>query len=267
MISIVTSVYNGEKFIESCIKNVIEQQCLNLEHVIIDGNSTDNTVEIIKKYADQYQHIQWISEKDKGQSDAMNKGIAMAKGEILSFLNVDDYYSTNVLNRIVEVFKSLPEPSLLVGNCNVLNDKEEIIQVSKPNKLSLFDLLTARYINYEIYLPLNPTSYFYHASLHKSIGLYNVDEHYVMDIDFILRAVQVATVSYKDEDFGNYRCIPNSKTFEDTLSGQSYSRNVRLLKYYRKDLSFPQQIKILFLELLAKLRYILWSLNKRGSTN
>ncbi len=267
MISIVTSVYNGEKFIEGCIKNVIEQQCLDIEHVIIDGNSTDNTVEIIKKYADQYQHIRWISEKDKGQSDAMNKGIAMAKGEILSFLNVDDYYSPNVLNRIVEVFESLPEPSLLVGNCNVINDRGEIIQVSKPNRLSLFDLLTSRYINYEIYPPLNPASYFYHASLHKSIGLYDVEEHYVMDIDFILRAVQVATVRYKDEDFGNYRYIPNSKTFEDNRSGQSYSRIVRLLKYYRKDLSFPQQIKILFLELLAKFRYIFWMLNKHGNKN
>jgi glycosyltransferase involved in cell wall biosynthesis len=96
MISIITPVYNGEEFIESCIKVVIDQACPEVEHIIVDGGSTDQTVDIIKQYAKQYPHIRWISEKDRGQSDAINKGIAMAKGEILSILNVDDYYEPNV---------------------------------------------------------------------------------------------------------------------------------------------------------------------------
>ncbi len=116
MISVITPVYNGEKFIESCIQVVIDQNCPNVEHIImdVDGGSTDRTVEIIKKYAEKYPYIRWISEKDKGQSDAMNRGIAMAKGEILAILNVDDYYEPNVLNQISKIFETLPEPSLLM---------------------------------------------------------------------------------------------------------------------------------------------------------
>jgi glycosyltransferase involved in cell wall biosynthesis len=88
-----TPVYNGQRFIEFCIKNVIDQHCSHAEHIIVDGGSTDGTVEIIKSYAEKYPHIRWISEKDNGQSDAMNKGISMAKGEILGVLNVDDFMS------------------------------------------------------------------------------------------------------------------------------------------------------------------------------
>ena len=106
MISVITPVYNGEQFIESCIKVVIDQACPGVEHIILDGDSTDRTVEIIKWYADQYPHILWVSEKDEGQSDAMNKGIAMAKGEIIGILNVDDFYEPNVLNRVSEIFKT-----------------------------------------------------------------------------------------------------------------------------------------------------------------
>ena len=100
MISVITPVYNGESFIESCIKIVIEQNCGDVEHIIVDGGSQDGTVTIIKQYAEKYPHIRWISEADQGQSDAMNKGLDMAKGNIISFLNVDDYYEPLVLNKI-----------------------------------------------------------------------------------------------------------------------------------------------------------------------
>ena len=85
LISVITPSYNGERFIENCIKNVIEQKCPEVEHVIVDGGSTDGTVDIIRHHAENYSHIRWISEPDQGQSDAMNKGIAMARGDILGF--------------------------------------------------------------------------------------------------------------------------------------------------------------------------------------
>jgi len=103
MISIITPVY-GERFIDSCIRVVIDQACLDFEHIIIDGGSTDRTVEIIKQYAEILTHPVDFR-KDNGQSDAMNKGIAMAKSLIL---NVDDFYEPDVLNRISEIFKALP---------------------------------------------------------------------------------------------------------------------------------------------------------------
>ncbi|MBC1223535.1 glycosyltransferase family 2 protein, partial [Nostoc sp. UCD120] len=193
MISIITPVYNGEKFIDSCLQVVIDQNCLEVEHIIVDGGSSDKTVDIIKDKANQYPHIRWISEKDKGQSDAMNKGIAMAQGEIIGVLNVDDFYEVNLLNRICEIFQTLPEPSFIVGNCNIINQKEQLIFINKPSQLRTIDLLLGRRLNddkmIDASFPVNPSAYFYHKSLHQKIGLYKVEDHYSMDIDFLLKAV------------------------------------------------------------------------------
>lgn len=240
MISVITPVYNGERFIESCLQNVIDQQCAGVEHIIIDAGSKDKTVDIIKQYADRYSYIRWISEPDQGQSDAMNKGIAMARGEILGILNVDDYYEPNVLNHIVEIFETLAEPSLLVGNCNVW-DADGFRGLNEPSKLKFTDLLLGRRINP---YPLNPSAYFYHASLHQVAGLYDVNEHYAMDYDFLFRAVQVAHLKYVDETWGNFRVIQGTKTFSDSQTGQGARRVRRLIRTYRKDLPWFQRLKV-----------------------
>ena len=241
MISVITPVYNGERFIESCIKVVIDQDCPDIEHIIVDGGSTDQTVEIIKQYAYNNPHIWWISEKDQGQSDAMNKGIAMAKGEIISFLNVDDFYEPNALNRVSEIFKELPEPSLLVGNCNIWGDDNKIQYLNRPKNLKITDLLS-----FISPFPLNPSAYFYHKSLHQKIGLYKVDEHYMMDIDFILKAIQqAATVQYVDEFWGNHRQIEGTKTMTIVKNGQHSVYYNRLLEEHWKTLPRIQQGEIL----------------------
>src|SRR5208283_3867853 len=141
-----------------------------------------------------------------------NKGIAIARGPIICFLNVDDFYEPGVLNRVLPYLKELPEPGLLVGNCNVWRDDETLWFVNKPAKIRIADLLLGPEVNP---WPINPSQYFYHASLHKKIGPYKVDEHYALDLDFILKAVRVAKVRYVDESWGNYRFIEGTKTFED----------------------------------------------------
>lgn len=244
MISIVTPVYNGRRYIEACIQSVISQNCPEVEHIIIDGGSTDGTVDIIRQNAEQYPHIRWISEKDRGQSDAMNKGITMARGEIIGILNVDDYYEPNVLNRVFLLFKSLPVPALLVGNCNVWNDQGSLILVNKPKKLRLADLLLGPNINP---FPLNPSAYFYHTELHQQVGYYKVDDPYTMDIDFIFKAVQRANIHYVDETWGNFRLISGTKTLEDMRRGTATSRQVLLLKSYRKELPLLQHLHVVFM--------------------
>jgi len=239
MISVITPVYNGERFIEACIQVVIDQQCPDVEHIIVDGGSNDQTVDIIKRYAERYSHIRWLSEKDQGQSDAMNKGIVMAKGEILAILNVDDYYEPNVLNKVSKLFEALPEPSLLAGNCNVWNDKEEIESINKPQKLNLSELLVGYGKNP---FPINPSAYFYHTSLHQKIGLYNIEEHYAMDVDFLFRAVQAASTTYINEVWGNYRRIEGTKTVSDIISGQNSYRVRNLMSIYRRDLPPLQRL-------------------------
>jgi glycosyltransferase involved in cell wall biosynthesis len=242
MISIITPVYNGEKFIESCIKTVIDQNCPTVEHIIVDGDSSDKTVNIIKYYADKYSHIRWISEKDNGQSDAMNKGIAMAKGEIMGILNVDDFYEPNLLNHILDLFKVQQVPSLLVGKCKVWNDKGQLAFVNQPKRLRLVDLLLGDEANH---FPINPSAYFYHTCLHKKAGLYKVDEEYGMDLDFILRAVQVANTKYIDEFWGNFRMIEGTKTVTDSKNGQGALRKKNILKNYQQFLPLFQRVYVL----------------------
>jgi glycosyltransferase involved in cell wall biosynthesis len=257
MISIITPVYNGERFIETCIKVVIEQNCPDIEHIIVDGGSTDRTVEIIQQYAVKHPYIRWISEKDKGQSDAMNKGIAMAKGEILGFLNVDDYYEPNVLNKTLEHFKCLPHPSFLVANCNIWEDIGKLDGINKPKRMKLSELLVGPWRHP---FPVNPSAYFYHTSLHEQVGLYDINEHYAMDIDFIFRAVQVATVKYVDETWGNHLRIEGTKTFNAILNNEALPRLCRLLKAYRKDLPplerFQVAVEYSLLRNIERIKYI-----------
>ncbi|WP_341525530.1 glycosyltransferase family 2 protein [Nostoc sp. UHCC 0302] len=247
MISIITPVYNGEKFIESCLQVVIDQNYLEVEHIILDGGSSDKTVDIIKEKANQYPHIRWVSEKDRGQSDAINKGISMAKGQIIGVLNVDDFYEPNVINRVCNIFKFLPEPSLIVGNCNILNQQDKLISINKPNRLQTLSLLLERRVNngtIDASFPVNPSAYFYHKSLHEKIGLYKVEEHYVMDLDFLLKAVSSSHVKYFNETWGNYRYYPGTKTFDDSARGNSLSRIKQLFDDYIKTLSLMEQWQI-----------------------
>jgi len=230
MISIITPVFNGERHIQKCILNVISQNCPNLEHIIVDGGSADNTVEIIKSFAQEYPHIRWVSEKDNGQSDAMNKGIRMAKGEILGFLNADDFYEPDVLNRVLEMFAALPEPGLLVGNCNVLDENGTLLYVNRPSRLQLREILSGSPF------PVNPSSYFYHKSLHSAIGNYEASEEYAMDVDFLLRAVQVAHIRYVDEVWGNFLFCAGTKTYTDMQGDLAFKRLKKLFRKYRKNL-------------------------------
>lgn len=213
-ISILTPVYNGERFIENCIQNVIQQGVPDLEHWVIDGGSTDRTMSIVKKYANQYSHLKWISEPDRGQSDAMNKGIALARAAVISFLNVDDYYEPDTLSFVIKAFEKLPEPSFLVGNTLWRDEEERVIKINKPRYRTL-----AKMLFYQEY-PHNPSAYFYHKSLHERIGGYDTDLQDVLDMDFIFRAVPQAKVIYVNKNLGNFRFIPGTKSFENTFHNE-----------------------------------------------
>jgi glycosyltransferase involved in cell wall biosynthesis len=249
-LSVITPVFNGIRFIEFCIQNVIDQRCREAEHLIIDGGSTDGSVEIIRKFAGMYPHIRWVSEQDKGQSDAMNKGIARAAGKILSFLNVDDYYEPGALNDVIPRFHSLPEPTLLVGNCNVWGEDGKLMSVCRPAQISLLELLRA---NYDNAFPLNPSAYFYHKSLHDRIGLYDVDENFGMDVHFIFKAVQAAHVVYVDRLWGNYRYLENTKTFQDVVSGMNSVRVKNITDHYRRLQPFHVKAWLSLTELTSRL--------------
>jgi glycosyltransferase involved in cell wall biosynthesis len=213
-----------------------------MEHIIVDGGSTDGTVEIIKYYAERYKHIRWISEKDKGQSDAMNKGIMMAVGNIIGFLNVDDFYEPGALYEVLNIIKRLPDPSLLVGNCNMWGDNGKFLGTNKPAYLELTQLLTADESRFPF--PVNPSAYFYYKSLHDIVGMYDTNEHYTLDLDFILRAAMHLKFVYIDKTFGNFRYIEGTKTFEDMKGDSGKKRFKQLIKKYRTKLPLEKRLKI-----------------------
>jgi glycosyltransferase involved in cell wall biosynthesis len=136
-ISIITPSYNQGNFIEDAIQSVLAQNYPNIEHIVIDAASTDNTVDILRKYP----HVKWISEKDKGQSDALNKGFKMATGDVIGWLNCDDFYLPGAFEKITKELSN-PKVDGVYSDLQFCNEKKEIVdyyQSNRPNKLlSLF---------------------------------------------------------------------------------------------------------------------------------
>lgn len=237
LLSIITPTYNASLHIESCILNVTSQQCSDVEHIIIDGGSTDGTIEIISKYADKSPHIRWISEKDSGQSDAMNKGIKMAKSEYISFLNADDFYQKNTLSDIINILSKSKPPEFLVGNCNVWDKNRDLVYINRPRKLRPWHILSGQF------LPVNPSAYFYQKKLHNKAGYYAVENYYNMDIEFIIMASTVTKMKYFDQLWGNFLILPNSKTGSDAKAGNMIDRKNDLINKKLKELGIYIQLR------------------------
>ena len=146
LISIITVVYNGEKYLEQTINSVINQTYKNIEYIIIDGGSTDGTLDIIKQYE---QHIAyWISEPDKGQSDALNKGIKKANGQVLGWLNADDYLLPNALKKFIHFYNNNNNYDFYYANYQWVNEHGILLKIIKPYKRYsyLFNTLYGCYI-------------------------------------------------------------------------------------------------------------------------
>lgn len=222
-LSIITPVFNSKTFIRSCLENVITEiknakSHSVIEHIICDGASTDGTIEIIKAYASNYPHIQFFSEKDTGQSNAMNKGIRHARGPVIGFLNVDDFYENGTFKLILKKIKKEKPLSLWMGNCQMWGDKDIRLSLNKPKAYNLYQLIAGYETSY------NPSAYFYHKRLHDIIGYYDEADHYTMDLDFLIRAYGVASLFYTNATWGNFRFIPGAKTFEDAQKGAMFQR-------------------------------------------
>jgi glycosyltransferase involved in cell wall biosynthesis len=176
LVSIITVVYNGEKHIEQTINSVLNQTYSNIEYIIVDGDSKDNTLNIIKKYEDKIAHF--ISEKDSGIYNAMNKGLALAKGEIIGILNADDYYFENTLQQVVDIF-SISQSDIVYGNMvklRTIQNKDYLKEVA-PN-ISLMERT----------MPIFHPATFVKKSVYEKIGNFNEKYKLSADYDFIYRA-------------------------------------------------------------------------------
>ncbi len=258
LLSIITPVFNGERFLAGCIENFLAQRCPEAEHLIIDGGSTDRSVEIIRAHAQAHPHIRWVSERDRGQSDAMNKGLAMARGAYVSFLNADDFYEPGTLRRVVELLRSTPpaeRPEFLLANCRVVDDGGRVLGASCPGPITHRDLLLG--LNKTTF-PVNPTAYFYARSLHDRVGPYQVDEHQHMDVEFMLRVTRVVTPRYHDEWWGNFRLYEGTKSEQGANGRKMQARWREIIDPFRDALPWPQRPVIKWLSLFYDSRYYDW---------
>jgi len=208
-LTIITPTLNAEAFIVGCLQNVAAQGLADIEHLVVDGGSEDNTRAFVLTFAETAEHsVRLIDASGTSQSAAMNRGLAEANSGIIGILNADDYYEPKIFESILSRFARLRKASFLCGNCNIRDLQEEITSVNKPRQMNFSDLLAGRPY------PWNPSAYFYHKSLHDMVGLYDENDPLTMDLDFLLRAIQVADVRYFDETWGNFRYIPGTKTHQ-----------------------------------------------------
>lgn len=173
--TVVTVVYNGALHIEKAIQSVLSQDYLNIEYIIIDGCSTDGTIDIIHRYQKIIDY--WVSAPDQGIYDAMNKGIMLSRGELIGFLNSDDYYEPGAIRAVIQDYKNKCYKGIYYGNSFVIQSDLRIGYLSLGNA-SLWRGLGFKH-----------QAMFVHRDIHKKFGLYNPAYRIAADYDFVLRAV------------------------------------------------------------------------------
>ncbi len=181
LISIITPSFNHGQFIRQTIDSVLGQHYSNLEYWVVDGGSTDDTIKILKSYGDK---INWISGEDKGQADAINKGFALAKGEIVAWINSDDFYEIGTLVKVADYFEKNPDVDFIYGDMNFVDING--IHLKTCDYLSDFSL--PRLLKY---CYICQPSVFMRRSVIRKVGALNIKYQYAFDYDFWLRIAKL----------------------------------------------------------------------------
>lgn len=234
-ISIITPSYNQGQYIEETILSIINQDYPNLEYIIIDGKSTDNTVDIIKKYNGLVTY--WVSEKDSGQANAINKGFQKATGKIINWINSDDQLMPGALQKVADYFANNPDAMMVHGRIEYFGETSKYYSKNYSKK----DLAT-RYVSH-ICMP--QPACFYKKQLLDEQGLLDESLHFSMDTDLFIRAglnnkiVQVEDVlarfrlhaaSKSVSAFNKNFLSDNAVIFSRVLSTLGYTREINEMK-------------------------------------
>lgn len=231
LISIVTPSFNQTRYLEDTIRSVLRQDYPNLEYIIVDGASTDGSVDIIRKYADKLAW--WASEKDNGQAEAINKGLSRARGEILAWLNSDDTYLPGAISSAVRTFEENPDVVLVYGNMLAVDEYGETINVLRYNQLNLEDLLCFQIIG-------QPAVFFRREALEK-VGDLDITYHFLLDHHLWLRIALQGRILHVDETWAAARYHAEAK---NRARAAEFGREAfRILDWARK--TQPQLASVL----------------------
>ena len=206
-VSIITPSYNQAPFLEATIRSVLDQDYEDIEYIIVDGGSTDHSVDIIRRYEDRI--AKWVSEPDQGQTDAINKGFAMATGDILAWINSDDTYEPGAIAEAVKYLDAHPKVGLLYGDANFIDENGRTIGAFNARQTDYKRLMRGA-----VYVPQQAA--FFRADLWKQIGPLDPTFYFAMDYDLWVRLARISQVRYLPGNvWANFRLHGSAKSIAE----------------------------------------------------
>jgi glycosyltransferase involved in cell wall biosynthesis len=200
VISVLTPSYNQGMYVERTIASVLEQDYSHIEHIVMDGGSKDETISILKRYP----HLKWVSERDRGQADSLNKGLRMATGDIVGWVNSDDFYARAVFQEVKEIFED-ESVGWVVGDVVNYYDRSGREEYVYSESVSYKSLIRDPDI-------LRQPGTFFRTSLLREIGGWDPELHMVMDLDLWLRLARIRSPRMLHRAVAYFRIHPEQKT-------------------------------------------------------
>lgn len=205
-ISIVIPSFNQGNFIERTIKSVLDQKYNEIEVIVVDGGSRDGTVELLKKYGDK---IKWVSEKDSGQTEAINKGMKLATGDVMAYLNSDDTYEPETLKTVVKYFEDNPKSMIVYGKGRHIDENDKFINDYPTEKVDRDTL--------KIKCPICQPTVFWRRELWEKIGKFDEALNFGMDYDYWIRVSKEFKFGFINHYLANTRIHNEAKTVSQQL--------------------------------------------------
>ncbi len=242
LVTVVTPSFNHARFIEATIRSVLEQDYPAIEYIIVDGGSTDGTREVIERYAPRLAW--WVSEPDRGQTDAINKGFARARGDVLAWLNSDDIFYPGAVSAAVAALNAHPEAAMVYGDADYINEAGRVI-----GRFPAAQTDYARLRRGYVHIPQQAA--FWRASLWRQVGPLDPSFYFAMDYDLWVRLAALAPLIYvPGRPWAGFRLHADAKTLaaDDRCWPEMLRVHRRLgggplapivLKYYLRILAGP----------------------------
>ena len=203
LVSIITPSYNQVQFLEKTIESVLAQDYPNLEYIIVDGDSTDGSKELIQRY--EKEITAWISEPDQGQSEAINKGFELANGEIFAWLNSDDQYYPWAIEQAVDYLLKSSEVGMVYGDTDIIDENGQVIGMFNAQQTNYQRLLRGG-----VYIP-QPAAFWY-SDLYRKVGALDTSYYFAMDYDLWVRFAKNAEIRYIPQLWSSFRIHGHGKT-------------------------------------------------------
>ena len=272
LVSIITPSFNQARYIEATIQSVLGQDYPRIEYIIVDGGSTDGTVDVIKKYAMEsnsslfenqkqasglhtHSIAYWVSEKDKGQTDAINKGFARATGDILAWINSDDTYEPGAISAAVKYLQEHPNVGMVYADCNFVNEDGRVIGKFGSAQTD-YRLLRQGYVH------IPQQTMFFRADLWKQVGPLDPSFYFAMDYDLWTRLAARTQLKYfPGQVWANFRLHTSGKTI--AADDRCWPEMIRV--HYRDGGSFFSLIVAKYY--IRKLIAPLWNWRRRKMLN